>query len=243
MPSYACPTCGTINPERTCPEHKPTKTRSPSSRRTGTRQWRTTRARVLNRDNHTCQLCGQPADQVDHINQVAADGPDTLTNLRAICGPCNQARNRKDQQPTGHAVLIYGPPSSGKTRLAHELQHRLGWHYLNIDQARATTRNPTAAWQQVATDLDRHAGPIIVEGCNPPASIHRRLDQRGQTTIRTTADPETIKARLTERGWKPDHAERVLLEDYEPADFTIDTSTDEQSDLELIAAYLEATTA
>jgi 5-methylcytosine-specific restriction endonuclease McrA len=52
---------------------------------------------IRHRDGHTCQLCGAPADQVDHVIDRSAGGalfdPD---NLRACCRPCNRARQRND---------------------------------------------------------------------------------------------------------------------------------------------------
>jgi hypothetical protein len=46
------------------------------------------RETVLERDGWRCQLCGEPATEVDHIQ---GDSPDPM-NLRAACGPCNRAR-------------------------------------------------------------------------------------------------------------------------------------------------------
>lgn len=51
--------------------------------------WRSTRARILKRDNHQCvwvredtnRPCGAPANQVDHIDGHADDD----SNLRALC--------------------------------------------------------------------------------------------------------------------------------------------------------------
>lgn len=40
---------------------------------------------IMERDNHTCQLCGAPAAEIDHI----ASSSDDPSNLRALCKPCN----------------------------------------------------------------------------------------------------------------------------------------------------------
>jgi hypothetical protein len=53
------------------------------------------RQTILKRDNHTCQLCGKPGDQVDHI---AGDSGDP-SNLRALCGACNLKEAFKNFQP------------------------------------------------------------------------------------------------------------------------------------------------
>ena len=49
-----------------------------------------TRLSVLNRDNETCQACGnRPANQVHHIKPRGCGGEDTLTNLVTLCGRCH----------------------------------------------------------------------------------------------------------------------------------------------------------
>ncbi|MGK9270483.1 HNH endonuclease [Williamsia muralis] len=59
------------------------------------------RLQVLERDNYTCQIHGRDcignATEVDHINNVAADGdPYDPSNLRASCEPCNAAKGRHE---------------------------------------------------------------------------------------------------------------------------------------------------
>jgi len=81
----ACITCGTLtaDPEhaRHCPKRQ--------HRNGSTRQWRHTRQHILNRDNHTCQVCGNHATEVDHIVSLMLGGTDHESNLRALCRPCN----------------------------------------------------------------------------------------------------------------------------------------------------------
>ncbi len=55
--------------------------------------WRRVRLAVLARDGWTCQLCGDLADQVDHVLPLAAGGARLdPANLRACCRRCNVAR-------------------------------------------------------------------------------------------------------------------------------------------------------
>ena len=46
------------------------------------------RAQILERDQRTCQICGKPGDEIDHIAGSANDP----SNLRVTCGACNRSR-------------------------------------------------------------------------------------------------------------------------------------------------------
>lgn len=50
------------------------------------------RARVMERDENTCQVCGAVADAIDHIWPASRGGLPTEENLRAICGSCNSQK-------------------------------------------------------------------------------------------------------------------------------------------------------
>lgn len=51
------------------------------------------RQRVWERDKGTCQLCGRPAESVDHIFPVIRGGLSTEENLQAICTDCNLSKS------------------------------------------------------------------------------------------------------------------------------------------------------
>lgn len=59
--------------------------------------WFALRWQVLQRDNFTCQYCGQSAPSVilhvDHKTPRAVGGVDDMDNLVAACGACNIGRN------------------------------------------------------------------------------------------------------------------------------------------------------
>lgn len=57
-----------------------------------TRSWRTRREWVMLRDQFTCQVCGAPAEHVDHIRPVLFGGGDNPANLQATCAGCNLAK-------------------------------------------------------------------------------------------------------------------------------------------------------
>lgn len=44
---------------------------------------------MLVRDSYTCYNCGGKANQVDHLVSRKLGGTHHLSNLGAICGPCN----------------------------------------------------------------------------------------------------------------------------------------------------------
>jgi 5-methylcytosine-specific restriction endonuclease McrA len=71
-------------------ERHPIKTRSPSSRVTGTHRWRVVKAGVLRRDRYRCAYCGETATTVDHRVPVIDGGAEyDEANLVASCVDCN----------------------------------------------------------------------------------------------------------------------------------------------------------
>jgi len=59
---------------------------------------RTTRAHVMKRDQHQCQIkyegCTGNAQVVDHIKPVAQGGTHEPANLQAACEWCNEEKNK-----------------------------------------------------------------------------------------------------------------------------------------------------
>lgn len=53
------------------------------------------RATIFARDNHLCKVCGSPATEIDHINGSSSE----LSNLQAICKPCNIAKAMAASKP------------------------------------------------------------------------------------------------------------------------------------------------
>ena len=50
------------------------------------------RQRIYERDDHTCQYCGNGASSLDHLVPKAQGGQDRWENLAAACGTCNRLK-------------------------------------------------------------------------------------------------------------------------------------------------------
>jgi 5-methylcytosine-specific restriction endonuclease McrA len=91
------------------------------------RGWRRIRARILDRDAHTCYVCGLFATEVDHVVPVASGGTDDELNLRAICTTCHRRKTARDAHrnrphsprwPEGdaHPGTVGGAPRRGERK-------------------------------------------------------------------------------------------------------------------------------
>lgn len=60
-----------------------------------------TRVKVFERDNYTCQMCGRSHHhdgvklEVDHILPVSRGGSDNISNLQTLCFDCNRGKSNK----------------------------------------------------------------------------------------------------------------------------------------------------
>lgn len=75
--------------------------------------WRTTRIRILKRDDHVCQwrldhdrICGAPANEVDHIIPAYRNGSDDDSNLRALCTSHHTTKSRGEGGQAAQAKRI-----------------------------------------------------------------------------------------------------------------------------------------
>ncbi len=75
---------------------------SPDRKRASIRRTSAHRKAVLERDGHSCVLCGKRLSAqtatLDHVIPYSAGGETTVANLVTMCQPCNQAKG-KDGKP------------------------------------------------------------------------------------------------------------------------------------------------
>jgi 5-methylcytosine-specific restriction endonuclease McrA len=80
--------------------------------------WSRLRKTILIRDRWTCQLCGAPANSVDHIIPRARGGGDDPSNLRAVDWNC--------QSPDRRTTIVPFPtPALTPTRAERALTARI----------------------------------------------------------------------------------------------------------------------
>ena len=65
---------------------------------TYTYKYKQMRQAILKRDDHTCQYCGQPGNQIDHIIPISKGGEDHETNMCVSCATCNASKKNQDAQ-------------------------------------------------------------------------------------------------------------------------------------------------
>jgi 5-methylcytosine-specific restriction endonuclease McrA len=71
------------------------------------------RRAVLVRDNHECQYCGRPAENVDHVVPRSRGGSHTWDNVVAACRPCNSRKENRSPADVGLRLRhVPRPPHS-----------------------------------------------------------------------------------------------------------------------------------
>ncbi len=93
------------------------------------------RETVITRDNGRCRACGigdRDALQCDHILPESKGGDDSLGNLQALCGVCN---NRKGNVDIGELPIL--PPVEGFGDFA-DVMHKRGVFMEMVANARQT---------------------------------------------------------------------------------------------------------
>ncbi|MBY0791622.1 HNH endonuclease [Corynebacterium pseudokroppenstedtii] len=70
------------------------------------------RTRIRQRDHYTCQLCGAPGREVDHIIPTSQGGTHTSTNLRVLCRTCHTRKTTRETRvgKTQKTQRLHLPP-------------------------------------------------------------------------------------------------------------------------------------
>lgn len=64
-------------------------------RRGNTTEWRKLREACFRIWGSTCMYCGDRATEVDHIQELAAGGTNTIDNVQPLCKPCHRHKTIK----------------------------------------------------------------------------------------------------------------------------------------------------
>lgn len=92
-----------------------------------------TRRGVFIRDGHTCQYCGRPAENIDHVHPRSRDGAHEWENVVAACTRCNSKKG--DRTPAEAGMVLNRRPFAPKAafwmvvavgRVRPEWEHYLG---------------------------------------------------------------------------------------------------------------------
>lgn len=70
---------------------------APCSGRPSSAEWSAIRARIFERDNYTCQYCGERGKKLecDHVYPVSRGGTHDDDNLKTACRSCNRNKRNK----------------------------------------------------------------------------------------------------------------------------------------------------
>lgn len=83
------------------------------------------RFRVFQRDNFTCQYCGERAPdvvlQVDHKHPKSLGGTDEEANLTTACFGCNNGKSNVVLTTDWLVTLVHGPLSMQQRRTTHDV--------------------------------------------------------------------------------------------------------------------------
>lgn len=63
--------------------------------------------KIRKRDNYTCQICGQPGNDVDHIIPWYISHDNSESNLRVLCHSCNCTTRRHKSNPYNTLDLYF----------------------------------------------------------------------------------------------------------------------------------------
>lgn len=130
--------------------------------------WKSIRQIVLERDSHTCRICGAPAQAVHHSNySMAVLSGRSIVALFSICNSCHKFIEFKKDGSKSHLKEV-----RNRIRLLCSLKGKHGYdpiadnqrkHVEESRKKRQAARSSEAASRQTqvrARELDRHHVPV-----------------------------------------------------------------------------------
>ena len=82
------------------------------------------RRAVFARDQHRCQYCARPAENLDHVLPRSRGGDHTWENVVAACRPCNARKG--DKTPDEARMALSAPPRAPRQQ---------GWILIGLGSA------------------------------------------------------------------------------------------------------------
>jgi len=73
------------------------------------------RRALFTRDDHRCQYCGRPAENIDHVVPRSRGGQHVWENVVASCRPCNS--KKEDRLPSEIGFVLRRPPRPPKSSM------------------------------------------------------------------------------------------------------------------------------
>lgn len=90
------------------------------------------RKAIYQRDNFTCQYCGDPFHNVaEHVVPASKGGPTEPFNLVTACNSCNATKSNNVWKPNNLDLITAGHPEWRAKILAEAVPPRQSWHGYN----------------------------------------------------------------------------------------------------------------
>jgi hypothetical protein len=143
-------------------------------------QWAALRSRVMSRAKDRCEYCGEPAEQVHHVEYPKQFENDTEHNLIALCRSCHmRAHGMRAEKKTFEVVKIDGEQATFNYR---QIDHA-GEYWLSLDDVKyaleseqflGRSKMAGASWALIERELEE----------NPDEYFDCEIEDRGAYRVR-----------------------------------------------------------
>lgn len=140
-------------------------------------KWPDVRAYVLRRDDHTCQTCGAPANEVDHIFPRRRGGSDFLENLQALCGTCNREKGARADLQAAVFPDLAGGVDIAMERIAAEFETVLLPALMEmVDRAKCEDTTDPAGVRQLLESVSAKVDRLSLQVSNRIHLMHTEVE-------------------------------------------------------------------